>query len=242
MASSDAQRVAEDLLLHRRCAVYLVLHGLIHLLPESRHGRHTRGMGLLHRLLYLVRIGVYYQLGALRKTEVSPSALKHMSERQEVYHPIFLSHGHTLVVGNKSSVILSVAKLHAFALARGATGVKYVAQIVVRCLMPQVLHLRLARQVGSKRHEVVEIERVRIVRTDAHPAVEYDYTLERRAQCEHPVCLVILLLLAHEDESHLRVVYHELYLLLTACGVERNRHGPHAISAEVGIEIFHAVL
>lgn len=61
-------------------------------------------------------------------------------------------------------------------------------------------------------------------------------------RAEHPVCLVILLLLAHEDESHLRVVYHELYLLLTACGVERNRHGPHAISAEVGIEIFHAVL
>ncbi|CCZ14789.1 unknown [Prevotella sp. CAG:487] len=70
MASSHLQRVAEYLLLHRRGAVYLVLYRLIHLLPEARHCRHARGMGLLHRLLYLARVGVYDELRTLRETQV----------------------------------------------------------------------------------------------------------------------------------------------------------------------------
>ena len=59
---------------------------------------------------------------------------------------------------------------------------------------------------------------------------------------EHAVCLVILLLLSHEEETYLSIVYHELYLLLAACGIERYCHGTHAPRSEVAENILHGVL
>ena len=54
--------------------------------------------------------------------------------------------------------------------------------------------------------------------------------------------LVILVLLAHKEEAHLGVVHHKLYLLLTACGIERDGDSPHSPSTEVAIEILQTVV
>ena len=56
------------------------------------------------------------------------------------------------------------------------------------------------------------------------------------------MCLVVLFLLAHKQHPYLGIVDHELYLLLTAGGIERNNDRTHAKSTEVGIEIWKSIL
>ena len=56
------------------------------------------------------------------------------------------------------------------------------------------------------------------------------------------VSLVVLLLLAHEDETHAGVVDHILHLLARRGGVERNGYHAYAIGSEVGVKILCAVL
>ena len=90
--------------------------------------------------------------------------------------------------------------------------------------------------------EVVEVECSGVVCRDAHRAVEDDDALQRMAECEYAVCLVVLLLLADKDEAHLRIVNHILYLLLRGCGIERDRYKLHAIGTEVGNEVLQTVL
>ncbi|CCZ14790.1 uncharacterized protein BN679_01658 [Prevotella sp. CAG:487] len=165
-----------------------------------------------------------------------------MRERQEIDDPVLIRNRHALVVGNKRGGILTVRELHALAVSCGATGIKDVAQIVVGGSPPQRIHLRLTGKSGSQSDEIVEIESVRVVRAYAHTAVVNDDALERGTQSENAVSLVILLLFAHKHEPDLRVVYHELYLLLAACGVERYCDSPYPVCSEVRIEIFNAVL
>ena len=80
------------------------------------------------------------------------------------------------------------------------------------------------------------------MRADAHAAVEYDDALQRMAEREYAVCLVVLLLLADKEEANLRIVNHILYLLLGRGRVERYGHDTHAVSTEVGDEVLDAVL
>ena len=56
------------------------------------------------------------------------------------------------------------------------------------------------------------------------------------------MCLVILLLLAHEEEAHLTIIDHVLYLLLTAGGIERDGAYTHSISAKVCVKVVNTVL
>ena len=77
---------------------------------------------------------------------------------------------------------------------------------------------------------------------DAHCLVEDDDALERRTEGEDAMCLVILFLLTHEEEAHLGVVYHKLYLLLAARGIEWDGDSPNAPRSEVAIEILRTVV
>lgn len=81
-------------------------------------------------------------------------------------------------------------------------------------------HFRLARQAFAVLQEVVEVECCGVVCRDAHRAVEDDDALQRVAQPEDAVSLVVLLLLAHKEESNLGIVNHKLYLLLRRGGIE----------------------
>ena len=54
--------------------------------------------------------------------------------------------------------------------------------------------------------------------------------------------LVVLFLLAYEQQAHLGIAHHVLHLLLGAGGIERHAAQPDAVSAEVGVEILNAVL
>ena len=133
-------------------------------------------------------------------------------------------------------------KHYALALACCPAGVEDVAKVVVAGLGVQLLHLRLARTVVAEGKEIVEVYRRPVGRVHLHAAVvDYD-AFQRTAVGEHPPRLVILLLLAHEEHAYLRVVYHELDLLLAARRVERHGDGPDAERAEVGEQVFHAVL
>ena len=98
----------EDLTLHLAGGIHTGHNGHIYLLPKARHRRHAGGMRLTHTVLYLFGIGVHNELGALRESQIGPSALKDMGERQKVYHPVFLANRHTLVVIFKRGMILSV--------------------------------------------------------------------------------------------------------------------------------------
>ena len=239
---TDVQGTAEDSLLQRAGSLDALFHGHIHLLPKAGHSRHTRGVGLPHRLLYLLGIGVDDEPGTLRERQIGPSALKNMGKGQEVDHLVFLAYGHTLVVGLQTCGILSVGENHSFAVARGAAGVEYVADILVVGLSPQFFHFRLPRQILAQLDEIFKIEGCRVVSGDAYTAVEDDDALKRRAEGEDAVGLVILFLLAYKEKAHPSVVDHILYLLFAARGIKRHRNRPHAIGAEVGVEILYTVL
>ena len=242
IASAGLESSVKQLLLEAAGVVYLVFYCLINLLPEAWHRRHTGRLSLTHAVLNLVRISVYDKLCAERNAEARPSALKDMGERQEAHYAVAVVDRHCLTVSKERCVVLTVSQHHTLALARCAAGVEYVAQIVEVGLCPQLLHLRLPRQVFAQFQKLLEREGVRVVAAHAHRRVEIDDALERRAQRKHAVCLVVLLLFADKDELHLGVVYHVLYLLFAAGSIKRHRHRPHAIGAKVGVEVLDTIL
>ena len=177
-------------------------------------------MCLTHGLLDLLRIGVQDELRTFGQAKIGPSALEDVGKRQEAHHAILLTDWHTLVVGNHGRIVLAVCQDDALRVACRATGIDDVANIVHRSLVPELLHLRLTWQILAQRDEILKIEGVGIVTGDAYGMVEDDDALERWAQREHTVCLVVLLLLADEQESHVGIVHHILNLLFARSGVD----------------------
>ena len=165
-----------------------------------------------------------------------------MRNGQELYGPVLVADGHSLVVCNQGCVILSVCQHHALRLAGCAGRVKDVADIFFVGLLVECFHLCLARQSLAELEEVVKVEGCRVVRADAHAAVEDDDALQRMAEWEYAVCLVVLFLLADKEEANLRIVNHILYLLFGRGRVERYGHDTHAVGTEVGDEVLDAVL
>ena len=136
-----------------------------------------------------------------------------MGEGQEVDDAVIFCDGHAGVVSLQGCRILPIAEHHTFAVARSATGVEDIAEIVVVGLFVKRFHLGLTRQILAEFQEVFEVEGVGIMRTDAHAVVVDDDTLQRGAQGKDAVGLVVLFLLTDEEEAHLRVVDNKLYLL-----------------------------
>ena len=242
LAAAYGQRIAEQLALHGVGPVYLLLHAGVHFLPEARHGAHARGVGLAHGVLHLERVGVHYEPGSHGEAEQRPPFLEDVGIGQEVHHAVVLANVDAAAVGLEGGVVLPVGQYHALAVAGGAAGVEYVGHVVVRRCGVEALQLLGVGVVLAQPHEVVEIERVGVVGAYAHRAVEDDDALQRGAEGEHAVGLVVLLLLAHEEQAHAGVVDHELYLLLAARGIEGYGHGPYAPGTEVGVDVLHAVL
>ena len=165
-----------------------------------------------------------------------------MGKGEEVEHPVLIGDGHAALVGSQGGDVLSVGEHHALAVARGAAGIEDIGQVGLVGLLVECLHLRLPWQVFAQFQEVIEIEGVRVVGTDAHLAVEDDDSLQRGAEGGHPVGLVILVLFAYEEEPHLGVVHHEFYLLFAAGGIEGDGDGPDAPCAEVDKQVGGGVL
>ena len=81
-----------------------------------------------------------------------------------------------------------------------------------------------------------------VVLSALHFRVEDDDVFERMAEGEHGEHRVVLLLLADEDEPHLRIVDHIPHLCGTRGGIEGDADGADAESSEFTVEIFGHVL
>ena len=234
--------VPHQLPLHGGGLVHALLHGGIDLLPEARDGRHARGMGLAHALLYLLRVGIDNQLRTNGKAQVGPGALKDVGEGQKVDHPVLVTDGNALLVGRYAGAVLSVGEDDSLAVARRAAGIENVADVVVARFCPQFLHFRLPWEVLSELDEVAEVQRIGVIGADADTGVVDDHALQGRTKGDDAVCLVILLLLSDKQEAHAGILNHVLYLLLGAGGVERNCLDFHAIGTEIGVKILDTIL
>ena len=256
---ADSQGAFKQFPLHTASILYLRLDSHIHLLPETWNRRHTGRMRLSHRLLNLSRIGVDDELCTFRQRQISPSAFEDMGERQEVDDAVVLSYWHILVVGDHRCMILSVGKHHTLRVACGTTRIEDITQVFLIGLSPQFFHLRLSWQIGfdalqirsignlihialSQFQEILKINGIRIMRTDAHTRIKNNDAVECRTQREDAVCLVVLLLLAYKQHLDTSIMNHILDLLLRAGGVERNGYNSHAIGSEVCVQILEAVL
>ena len=80
-------------------------------------------MCLPHRVLYLLGIGIDDYLGTLRQTQICPSTLKDMRERQERDGTVALTNRHTLVIGLECGLVLPIREHDALGVARGPTGI-----------------------------------------------------------------------------------------------------------------------
>ena len=236
------QGILEEFALWSAGCLYLLQHTHIDFLPETGHRGHTRRMSLLHRLLHLQGIGVHDQRGTLRQTEDLPTFLKDMGKRQEIEHTVVLSHRHTFIIGLHRSVVLATGEDDTLRVARRTTGIEDVGDIVHRSRSRQGIHFRLSRQILTQLQEVVEIHGIGILFGDAHTLVEDDDALHRLTGGEYPAGLVVLFLLADEQEAHLRVIHHELDLLLRAGGIERDGDGTDAPCTEVTEQVLDGVL
>ena len=234
--------MAEQLALHGTGVLYLVHYPHVHLLPEAGHGRHAGGVRLTHGLLDIQRMGVHYHGGTLGQCQDGPSTLKDMSVGQEIHDAVVLVHGYALAVGLKGSMELAVSQYDALRVARRTTGIQDVGNVVVRSLLLQPVHLRLARHVLAQLEEVAEVDGIGVVRRDVHGGVEDDDTLQRGAQRHGTAGFVVLLLFAHEEVAHLCVVHHKLYLLLRRGGIERDGDSADAPGTEVALKVLHRIL
>ena len=121
--AAHRQRIGKHLFLHSTRAVNLILDSLVYFLPKPRHRRHTCGVCLPHRVLYLLGIGIDDYLGTLRQTQICPSTLKDMRERQERDGTVALTNRHTLVIGLECGLVLPIREHDALGVARGPTGI-----------------------------------------------------------------------------------------------------------------------
>ena len=242
VAAAHTESLLEESLLGSACGVDLSPYAHEHFLPEARNGAHATGMDLAHGLLNLLGISVDGEPCPHCEAEDGPSALKDMGIGQKVHHHIILIHRHMLVVALHGSMILSVGKDNAFAVASSAAGVEDISDVIIGCLGTTLVHLRLSRVIFPKFEEVVEIDGVGIIGMDGDTLVEDDDAFQRGALGEHTVCLVILLLLTDEEHAHLGIGNHEPYLLLAAGGIERHGNGSYAKRAKVDIKVLHGIL
>ena|SRR5574344_1709502 len=73
-------------------------------------------------------------------------------------------------------------------------------------------------------------------------SIIYDDALQSMAKSLHSLCFVILLLFSHEENPYRSIIDDILYLLFTACGIERDSDSSHSVSAEIGEDILHGIL
>ena len=232
----------EQFTLYSAGMFYLIHYTHIHLFPETGYCRHTGRMGLTHRLLHLLRMGVDYHGGTLCEAKNGPAALKDMGIRQEIHHTVCFSHWHTLVVGLHSSMELTMCQDNALGIASSTTGIEDIGNVVIGSLLPQPLNFRLSGQVLTQLQKVGKIDGVGIVSRNMDQRIEDDDAFQRGTQGENATCLVILILLTHKKVTDLGIVDHKLYLLLTTGGIERNGDGTNAPCTKVALDILHRVL
>ena len=145
-----------------------LFHANIHFLPKTGHTAHTRWMGLNERLLHLFGIRVHNNLCAFGDTKETPPALKDMSEREETHDAVVFSDRKILVIGYHGSIILSMSQDDAFGIARSATRIENVRNIIVAGLSIERLHLTLARTALSQLQELVKKDTARIISSLAY--------------------------------------------------------------------------
>ena len=130
VAPSHLEGLSEKCTFGTTCTINFCLDTHVDFLPESRYRTHAGGVYLPQCLLYFLWIRIDDQPGTLCETQNSPSPLKHMRIGQEIHHHILFRHWHRLVVGLKRGMILPVGEDDTFAVARSATGIKDVADII----------------------------------------------------------------------------------------------------------------
>ena len=144
--------------------LYLLLYTHIDLLPESGNARHTGRMSFLHRLLYLLRIGINNQSCTFCETQDLPPFLKDMGKRQEVQHTIVLSYWHALIISNHGSIILTTGQNNALGITRRTTRIEDIGNIIHRCRCLNGIHLCLTGEILTHLQEIIEIHRAEVER------------------------------------------------------------------------------
>ena len=246
VALAHLERLAYEFALHKRAVLHLFEHGLVHLFPKSGHGTHTRGVHLLHGALHVGRTQVDALQCTLGQAQVAPCTLKDVGVGQEVEKHIVLAQGQHGIVHAEALTVLAVGEHHALALPGGATGVEYVAQVVVVGigLTLFVFIFQGLRNATSQFlfQEIGKVHRQVVGGVFLHLGVEYDDALERARHRYHTECHVVLLLFAYKQEAHLRIVEHVGYLCSTACGIKWYGHRAYAVGTKVNIVSFRFVL
>ena len=222
--------------------LYLVHHTHIHLLPEARHSRHTRGMRLTHGLLYLHRVSVHDETCTCIQTQHSPTTLEDVCIGQEVHDAVILIDRHTLAIGNYGGIKLSVGQNNTFRITCCTTGIENIGDIIEGSFLLQPFHLNLSGQILTQLDEIAEINSIRIICRDLNQRVEHDDTLQRRTERKDATGFVVLVLFTHKEETYLGIVDHKLYLLLRRSGIERNGHSTNTPGSKVTLDILRRVL
>ena len=158
VAATHGQCLANEAPLHEGAIVHLLKHSLIHLLPETRHTRHTRGVNFLQGLQHVSGPQIDGQLCALGQTEVAPCPFEYMGEGQEIEDNVLLAQRKRCIVRAKAFMIHAIGQHHAFAHACCSAGVEDVRQVVHRRIGHAAVEFVLVLAVFAQAQELVEVD------------------------------------------------------------------------------------
>ena len=199
-------------------------------------------MDFLERLEHIIGPEVDRKLRALCQPEIGPSPLKHMRKGEEIKQDIFLAYREHGIVGTESFVIHGSREHHAFAVTRRTTGVEDIDQVIEAGVSCPAFYVALQAKIFAQSQEIVKVNGEMVIGILPDGRVKNDYSLHSRTKRHNAECHVILLLLSHKDITDFGVADHINHLRTAACGIERNRHGPYGIGAEIDVKAFGLVL
>ena len=156
-----------------------------------------------------------------------------MGERQEIHHHILLAQVDGMLVGCYSAPVHAVGNHHALAQARSTTGVKHVCQFINVVLGTAPCHLLGIRLSLAHLQELLKREAHLVLAVLLHRRVEDDKPHHIGREAQHTVGRVVLVLLAHKDETYVGIAYHILYLPLAAGCIKRDGDSPDSVGAKV---------
>ena len=139
-------------------------------------------------------------------------------------------------------MIHTVGEHHALAVARSAAGVEDIGEVVETGSLEPRRQFVVVGGIFAAFEKFVEIDGEVVLIVFLNFLVENDNLLQRIGKADDAERRVVLLLLAHEEEAHFRVVEHIRDLRPAACGIEGNGYHAYAVRAKIYVEAFGLVL
>ena len=243
MFPSHLQRINHQTLFQSGSLVDFLQYPVVYLLPEPRDTAHGSRPYFLDCLLNILRTQIDAQQAPLADAVIRPRSLKNMRKRKEVHHHFrIIKSRHPAVMRFKSRFKARMMQHHPLRFSGRTRSIKNIRQVIPGRRLRPGIHLLLQFCRLTQLQEIRIINRIGIGRCLLHLRIKDDNLFQRLAQILHPVCHIILVLLADKQKTDRSILQNIMHLCLRAGRIQRNRNDTTGKSAKIRIKTFRHVL